>query len=182
MSYRTEKREKSRNTEGKPTILKGIASGNLEGVRGSLFRRALQTHRAPIPRLQNQSRGHRRLPKKKIHYTNENQVSMVSINYTNPHAPSFPFSITLGHSCSGYHHSFQARIEHHHRHHYCHHWRHKASSQRQETRHEWQITRHRHARHMHVIGCGIVKTLFSIAAGPLESQRKVHHHRHPLSF
>jgi len=27
--------------EGKPTILKGITSGNLEGVRGSLFRRAV---------------------------------------------------------------------------------------------------------------------------------------------
>jgi len=36
----------------------------------------------------------------------QNQVSLAGIDYADVHAPLFPFSIDLGHSCSAYPHSF----------------------------------------------------------------------------
>jgi hypothetical protein len=44
-------------------------------------------------------------------YTDENQVNMAGIDYTDGHIPSFPFSIDLGHSGSAYSHSFRARLQ-----------------------------------------------------------------------
>jgi hypothetical protein len=44
-------------------------------------------------------------------YTDEKQVNMAGIDYTDAHAPSFSLPFDLGHSCSAYSHSFRARLQ-----------------------------------------------------------------------
>ena len=83
-------------------------------MRGSSLAKALRTRRAPIPRPQNRDHGDRQSPaEKEDKLQKQNRVSMDGIVDMDAHSPSFSFPFVLGHSCSGYRHSFRAPTEGH---------------------------------------------------------------------
>jgi hypothetical protein len=84
---------KPRHKEG------GLALEDLLGSQGPHFE-------ATEPRARTSSTAEKENP-----YTDEKQVNMAGIDYTDAHAPSFSLPFDLGHSCSAYSHSFQARLQ-----------------------------------------------------------------------
>src|SRR5712672_2213741 len=119
--------------EDELAVLKSTAPGNLEVktsyTEGESPRKTPADPQRPhFEVTESRSRASSPAEKEDI-LQNQNQVSMAGIDYSDAHTPSLPFSIALGHSCSGYPHPLRAWRQG------CHYHRHRWKRQGRQTRH-----------------------------------------------